>query len=209
MAGEESGLRPRLIVGLGNPGRRYERTRHNVGFLVVDELARSEGLRWEGEKKWQAEVARGDAFSCMKPQTYMNLSGEAVAAYAMFYKLDAREILVIYDDADLDLGALRFRASGSAGGHRGVASIMGSLGSDQFARLKVGIGRGGPERGGSLADHVLSKFLVDEAPELEKSLTRAVRAVRDAHSQGLQAAMNEYNRKPPKAGPSKPEETQQ
>jgi PTH1 family peptidyl-tRNA hydrolase len=209
MAGDDSGRRMRLMVGLGNPGRRYEKTRHNVGFLVVEELARSEGLRWEVEKKWEAEIARGDAFTCLKPQTYMNLSGESVAAYATFYKIEVEEILVIYDDVDLDLGALRFRASGSAGGHRGVASIIECLGSDRFARLKVGIGRGGPERRGDLADHVLSKFMVDEAPQVEKSLIRAVQAVRDAHSLGLDGAMNEYNRKPPKSEPPKPEETQQ
>lgn len=197
--GDDSGRRIRLVVGLGNPGREYEETRHNIGFLVVDELARSEGLQWEGEKKkWEAEVARGEAFTCLKPQTYMNLSGEAVASYALFYKIAPEEIVVIYDDVDLELGVLRFRLSGSAGGHRGVESIAKCLGTERFPRLKVGVGRGGPERRGDLADHVLSKFPVDEGEEVEKTLIRAVQAVREAYSRGLEAAMNEFNQKPKK-----------
>ncbi|MEM8955975.1 MAG: aminoacyl-tRNA hydrolase [Verrucomicrobiota bacterium] len=198
MAGvEDSGSGIRLVVGLGNPGRRYERTRHNVGFLVVDELVRKEQLRWELEtKKWQAEVARGDVFTCLKPQTYMNLSGEAVASYTRFHKLMPDEIMVVYDDVDLELGVLRFRVSGSAGGHRGVASIISSLGTDRFVRLKVGVGRGVAERRGDLADHVLSKFPVDEGGEVEKTLIRAVQAIREAQSRGVEAAMNEFNQKP-------------
>ncbi|MFV1993793.1 MAG: aminoacyl-tRNA hydrolase [Verrucomicrobiales bacterium] len=190
-----SGRNFRLIVGLGNPGRQYRDTRHNVGFLVVDALVRNAGAGWSAEKKWEAEVARaGDRFF-LKPQTFMNLSGRAVAAMALFYKIEAPEILVVQDDADLPLGALRFRASGSAGGHNGISSIIDSLGTRDFARLKVGIGRREGEGATELAGHVLGKFLVAEAPELEKTLDRAVEAVHKAVLHGLEAAMTEFNRR--------------
>lgn len=193
---ESGGLQPfRLIVGLGNPGRRYQRTRHNVGFLVVDRLVEREGASWSQDKKWEAEVAKGAERYYLKPRTFMNLSGRSVAGIANFYKIEPGKILIIYDDVDLALGVMRFRTTGSAGGHRGVASVIELLGTRDFGRLKIGVGRS--SRGGmDLADHVLSPFLAEEEPILEKSLDRAVEAVNDASSRGLEAAMTDYNRKP-------------
>lgn len=190
----------RLVVGLGNPGREYEKTRHNVGFLVLDRLAEKEGLCWSREKKWETEIARGAERIYLKPQTFMNLSGRAVSGVAQFYKIPAPAILVVHDDADLPLGVLRFRVGGSAGGHRGVASVIESLGADEIIRLKIGVGREGRDGSGGpgLADHVLGKFLVDEAPIVEKTLDLAVRAVNDAVSHGVEAAMNTFNRRPEK-----------
>lgn len=195
------GEKIRLVIGLGNPGREYDNTRHNVGFEVVDSLARQSGAAWSVEKKWEAEVARTANALLVKPQTYMNLSGKAVSAICRFHKIEASEILVVYDDVDLDLGRLRFRASGSAAGHNGVKSLIQSLGTQNFARLKFGIGRTGnsvPEGakggvGGDLSGYVLGKFSGSEREELEKRVARAADAVNNALSHGLTAAMNAYN----------------
>ncbi len=200
MAEEKDGHVFKLIVGLGNPGRRYENTRHNVGFHVVERLAEQAGATWAFEKRWDAELAKGENCYFLKPQTFMNLSGKAVAGIANFFRITPAEILVVFDDVDLPLGGLRLRTSGSAGGHRGVKSIISSLGTDEFARCKVGVGRGG-EGEGDLADHVLCKFLVEEQALVEKSLDRAVAAVKDAVSLGIRSAMTEYNRKSPLDAP--------
>ncbi|MCF6311521.1 MAG: aminoacyl-tRNA hydrolase [Verrucomicrobiales bacterium] len=191
----------RLVVGLGNPGKEYQNTRHNVGFDIVDFLAERSGGFWSKEKKWQAEVARmGDVF-LLKPQTFMNLSGRAVAALCRFHKLTAEQILVVYDDLDLGPGRLRLRATGSAAGHNGIKSIIQSLGTQDFARLKFGIGRdvdstinrGKGGVAGELSNYVLGKFSAAETEELQKRVARAADAVNCALSQGLTAAMNAYN----------------
>lgn len=191
----------RLVVGLGNPGKEYQNTRHNVGFDIVDFLADRSGSFWSKEKKWQAHVARiGDVF-LMKPQTYMNLSGRAVAALCRFHKLTTEQILVVYDDLDLGPGRLRLRATGSAAGHNGIKSIIQSLGTQNFARLKFGIGRavdpsdslGKGGVAGELSNYVLGKFNAAETEELQKRVARAADAVNCALSQGLTAAMNAYN----------------
>ncbi|MCP5539106.1 MAG: aminoacyl-tRNA hydrolase [Akkermansiaceae bacterium] len=196
----------RLVAGLGNPGREYARTRHNVGFEVLDRLAARRGLSWNREKKWKAEVARDGALVFVKPLTYMNLSGEAVAPVAAFFKIPAEGILVVADDADLDFGTLRFRAQGSAGGHNGLKSIARSLGHDRFPRLKIGIGRrpdatrdDASAREPGIIGHVLGKFSDAESADLEKILARAEEAVNYALSAGLAAAMNRFNQKPAKA----------
>ena len=200
MAEEQDGHVFKLIVGLGNPGRRYENTRHNVGFHVVEKLVGVEGATWTFEKRWNADLAKGEDCYYLKPQTFMNLSGKAVAGIANFFKISPAEVLVVFDDVDLPLGGLRLRTSGSAGGHRGVKSIISSLGTDKFARCKVGVGRG-EEGQGDLADHVLCKFQVEEQPVVEKSLDRTVAAVKDAVSHGMRSAMAEYNRKSPLDAP--------
>ncbi|NNE93558.1 MAG: aminoacyl-tRNA hydrolase [Verrucomicrobiales bacterium] len=196
----DSGIR--LIAGLGNPGRQYEKTRHNVGFEIADELISSRGWDWQFEKKWKAEVARqGSDLIFVKPQTYMNLSGESVAKIAKFFKIEPAEVLVIFDDVDLPLGKLRFRKSGSAGGHNGVKSIIQCLGTDGFPRLKFGIGHSGGSK--KMVGHVLGKFSPDEKNELEKNMARAVEGVNCALSRGLDEAMNLFNQREKKPKPKK------
>lgn len=181
----------RLIVGLGNPGRQYAGTRHNAGFLVVDELARRSSGAFRFEAKWDAEVASADDQVLMKPQTFMNLSGEAVSNYARYYRIEPSQVLVILDDVALPLGDLRLRKSGSAGGHNGLESVMVHLSTEGVPRLRVGIG----SAGGTLHDHVLGRFAPDELPALEVAVKRAADAVEYASTKGLEPAMNIYNQK--------------
>jgi PTH1 family peptidyl-tRNA hydrolase len=188
---------PRLIVGLGNPGETYRDTRHNVGFLVLDELARRLGVAFVAEKRWKTSLARHGNTWLAKPQTFMNASGVAVSAVAHFYKLQANEVLAVYDDVDLPLGALRLRAAGSAGGHNGIRSMIAHLGTDGFPRLKLGIadaatGRPGGEQ---LSSHVLGRFAEGERAALAQMIDRATDAVLHALSAGFDAAMNVFNRK--------------
>jgi len=191
-----------LIIGLGNPGRQYEDTRHNVGFMVLDRLALAAGVPFNSIPKWQSHVAKlPDSALLLKPQTFMNLSGQAVAKVARFHKWQPEEILVIYDDVALPLGTLRFREKGSAGGHNGIKSLIQYFGSDQFPRLKLGIG--GP-RPGEMTGHVLGKFAPDEREHLENMLATAAQAVQVARSQGLAAAANRFHQKPqPQQQPAK------
>ena len=184
---EPPGLR--LIVGLGNPGREYHDTRHNVGFMIVDRLAARERAAFRTEKSWQAEVARaGDLLLC-KPLTYMNLSGQAVRPLAQFYKLDAAQMLVVLDDMALPLGRLRLRPDGSAGGHNGLKSIIEHFGTQTVPRLRVGIGAAAGEATG----HVLGRFALEEKAALAQSLDRAVEAVDCLRTRGLEVAMNTFN----------------
>lgn len=197
---EKSESQPiRLVAGLGNPGRKYEETRHNVGFLILDRLAAAKGESWADEKKWETKILRsGDVFF-LKPQTFMNLSGKAIAAVANFYKVAPRQLLVVYDDVDLPLGRIRLRPDGSAGGHNGIKSIIDYLGARDFPRVRVGIGRS-DKPGADTVGHVLGKFAPEDQEKLEKSLQDAVAAVECALARGLDAAMNQFNRreKPPK-----------
>lgn len=183
----------RLVAGLGNPGRQYAGTRHNAGFLVVDELARRAAAPFRFESKWDAEVAECGGRLLMKPQTFMNLSGESVGNYARYRRLDPSEVLVVIDDAALPFGDLRFRRSGSAGGHNGLESVLVHLGTESVPRLRFGIGGAAP---GALHEHVLGKFLPEELPALEAAVSRAADAVEHANAHGLEAAMNTYNQKP-------------
>ena len=190
----------RLVVGLGNPGPKYTNTRHNVGFLVVEKLAADAGEPFEHSRRWVADIARfGQGNYLAKPQTYMNLSGEAVAKIAHFYRIEPAEILVVYDDIALPLGRLRIRPKGSAGGHNGMKSIIQHLGTDQFPRLRVGIGNA--DLPGEMVDHVLGKFSKSERSELEKAVERAVLAVCHIRDHGLPDAMTLFNaaatKKPP------------
>ena len=184
-----------LIVGLGNPGAEYAKTRHNAGFLLVEELADRWRVDWKNERKFNARMARaerhGHRVLLCQPQTFMNLSGETVGAVVGFYRLPRTRILVAVDDADLPLGELRLRAGGSSGGHHGLESIEQHLGSREFARLRLGIGRQDGAR--EITDYVLSRFDRVEAALMEKVLDRAASQTECWLNDGIQKAMNQFN----------------
>ena len=182
----------RLVAGLGNPGREYDGTRHNVGFLVANELVRRSACEFSFNANWNSQVANCGGRTVMKPQTFMNLSGEAVAGYARYFKLQREEIMIIIDDASLPLGTLRLRKSGTAGGHNGLESILIHFGSEAVPRLRVGIGA--PEDRG-LHDHVLGKFDDAELPALQEAVFRAADAFEYSNAHGIEAAMNQFNQK--------------
>jgi peptidyl-tRNA hydrolase, PTH1 family len=192
---DPGGLKPRLIVGLGNPGIDYQDTRHNIGFMVLDELARRFKVSFTQEKRWHGLVAKLPTGWLLKPMTYMNDSGRSVRGLSQFYKITPAETLSVYDDVDLPLGRLRMRLAGSAGGHNGIKSLISNLGTDAFPRLKLGIaaeaGRPGGDR---LVGHVLGKFSEGERPTLNLVIERAADAVISSLQTGLSAAMNLYNR---------------
>jgi PTH1 family peptidyl-tRNA hydrolase len=184
-----------LIVGLGNPGAEYARTRHNAGFMVVQQLAAGWNCAWSESKKLRAQMARADRPSgrvwLCQPQTYMNSSGEAVAAVMAYYRVPLDRLLVVVDDADLPLGHLRMRPGGSAGGHHGLESIEQHVGSRDFARLRVGIGRQDGAR--EITGHVLGRFASTEQGLLDKILTAASRQAETWQEAGVQRAMNQFN----------------
>lgn len=184
-----------LVVGLGNPGARYESTRHNMGFLALDRLAEREKLRFNKLrfKAWTAEWKLGeDKVLVMKPQTYMNLSGESVGAAARFYKIPADHILVVSDDIALPVGKLRLRAAGSAGGHNGLKNIIRHLGSDRFPRIKVGVGM--PQNAEyDIADWVTGMPMGEEQKFLLDALDRAAQAIPAVITLGMDKAMNRFN----------------
>lgn len=185
----------KLIVGLGNPGRRYAGTRHNIGFDILDLLARRHGAAWEaGPRGIEALIARWRSADVVlaKPLTFMNLSGAAVVALLQFYKIDPVDLLVVVDDVNIDLGRLRARPEGSAGGHNGLKSIIGSLGSQAYARLRVGVGRGDGRR--DLADHVLAAFDAEERAIVAETVDRSADAVELFVAEGIGPVMNRYNR---------------
>jgi peptidyl-tRNA hydrolase, PTH1 family len=190
---EQEGSRIRLVVGLGNPGAEYERTRHNVGFNVVDSLASEWGLTWQHSKSWHALWAKGEHAILVKPASYMNRSGEPLSAVANFYKIEPAEILVVLDDLALELGRLRLRPEGGTGGHNGLESIIVQLGTEAIPRLRVGIGAA--PREGSV-DYVLGRFFDEERPIVEKAIGRAADAVKCAIDKGVLSAMNLFNKIP-------------
>ena len=181
----------RLIVGLGNPGPEYNRTRHNVGFDVVDLLASEWGLTWHLSKSWHALWAKGENAILVKPASYMNRSGEPLAAVANFYKIHPPEILVVVDDMALELGRLRLRTEGGTGGHNGLESIIVHLGTEAIPRLRLGIGAA-PNEGA--VDHVLGRFFEEEMPAVKKMVERAADAVKCAIDKGVLSAMNLFNK---------------
>ena len=185
-----------LIAGLGNPSKTYEGTRHNIGFTMIDAIGEKYGID-ETKKKHKAFVGRGiiDGMRVIlaKPQTYMNLSGESVREIADFYKIEPENIIIIYDDISLDVGQLRIRKKGSAGGHNGIKNIIACLGTQEFPRIKVGIGNK-PE-GWDLADYVLSKYSKAEQEALEEAADGVIGAVKLMLMDDIEAAMNRYNAK--------------
>ena len=186
-----------IIAGLGNPGSRYEKTRHNCGYEAIDLLAEHcrIGLK---DRKFKSlcgsGVINGEKVFLMKPLTYMNLSGEAVQAAAAFYKIDpAKELIVLYDDISLEPGQLRVRAKGSAGGHNGIRSIIRMLGTEQFLRVKIGTGAKPADM--DLADYVLGRIPLSERADMAEAFDRASKAAVDLVTEPLDRVMNEYNRK--------------
>jgi len=191
-------LPPLLIVGLGNPGETYRDTRHNVGFMVLDELANRFKAPFREEKRWSGLLAKYDGVHLLKPQTYMNDSGRCVQAVSHFFKAPAARTLVIYDDVDLPLGRLRFRGNGGAAGHNGIRSLICHLGTQDFPRLKVGIApQDGRPKGERMVGHVLGKFLPDEQSALQSIIQRSADAVLMALQRGLEQAMHVFNQPHP------------
>jgi PTH1 family peptidyl-tRNA hydrolase len=197
----------KLIVGLGNPGTPYKGTRHNVGFEVIDELARRASIGFESapaealKGRWRRKVGVGfggaDDVLLVKPLTFMNLSGQAIVGLQHFYKIDVADLLVIVDEAQLDTGRLRARPSGSAGGHTGLKSVIAALGTDAFPRLRIGVGRGDTTR--DLADHVLGKIEAAHRPTIEEAVRRAADAAELFITDGILPVMNAFNRKDDRA----------
>ncbi len=189
---ENEGMK--VIVGLGNPGLNYTQTKHNVGFRVIDRLGEAYHIP---VKKFRHKAFIGDGtiaghkVMLVKPQTYMNLSGESIREIVKFYKVSLSDLIIIFDDTSLPLSATRIRLKGSAGGHNGMKNIIALLGSDQISRIKVGIGE--KPNGWDLADYVLAKFTKDEEPLIEQGIDRACEAVKLILTKGVQEAMNKTN----------------
>ena len=185
-----------IIAGLGNPSREYEKTRHNAGFDAVDILADKLGVRIE-ERKHRTLCAKGiiggERVLLMKPQTFMNLSGESIRDVADFYKVDPEHIIIMYDDISLEVGQLRIRTKGSAGGHNGIKSIIAHLGTQDFPRVKVGIGEKPPRM--DLADYVLGHFSSGEKKIMEEAAKEAADAICEIVNVGIEQAMNDHNRR--------------
>ena len=186
----------KLIVGLGNPGREYRDTRHNVGFLVVEEVARRHGIDWVSGPSQIVDtlVAKrfgADPVMLAKPLTYMNNSGDSVAGLARYFDVAPEDLLVVVDEVALPFGKLRARARGSAGGHNGLKSVIERLGTTEFSRLRLGVGRGDGRR--DLADHVLARFERGEQADLEALITRAADAAEMFAAEGISKVMNVYN----------------
>ncbi|OFW09839.1 MAG: aminoacyl-tRNA hydrolase [Acidobacteria bacterium RIFCSPLOWO2_02_FULL_67_36] len=184
----------KLLVGLGNPGRKYEGTRHNAGFAVADLLAGRHHLDWESAPA-EAVIAkwRGAGVVLAKPLTFVNLSGQAVGDLLRFYKIAFVDLLVMVDDVNLEIGRLRVRPNGSAGGHNGLKSIVELTGTEEFARLRIGVGRGDARC--DLADHVLARFEPEERPIVAEAVGRAADAAELFVTDGIAPVMNRYNRK--------------
>lgn len=187
----------KLVAGLGNPGRAYDATRHNVGFEVLDLLGRRHGLAFGAsrasavEAKWRVG---DDLVLLVKPLTFMNLSGEAVAALCRYYRIEIADVLIVCDDVNLPVGRLRARASGSEGGHNGLRSVAEHLGTTAYARLRIGVGRGDTRR--ELADHVLAQFAPEELAGMQDAVARSADAVESWVVHGLGPVMSTFNRAP-------------
>ncbi len=183
----------RVVVGLGNPGRQYQGTRHNVGFEVIDGLAQSPNAG-RFQSRFQAQVAElqegSEKVLLVKPETFMNLSGRSVRQVVDFYQLELSQLLVVCDDVNLPLGRLRVRAKGTHGGHNGLRDIQNHLGTTEYSRLRIGVGAAEP---GQMVDHVLGRFRPSEKPIIEDALIRCLQAVMVWVHQGIEVCMNRFN----------------
>jgi PTH1 family peptidyl-tRNA hydrolase len=187
----------KLVAGLGNPGKTYDGTRHNVGFDVLDLLAERHGLSFTASKASAVEAkwrTGDDGALLVKPLTFMNLSGEAVSALCRYYRIEVADVLIVCDDVNLPLGRLRARPGGSEGGHNGLRSVAEHLGTTDYARLRIGVGRGEARR--DLADHVLARFDKEERTGIDEAVARSADAVELWIAQGLGPVMNTFNREP-------------
>jgi peptidyl-tRNA hydrolase, PTH1 family len=191
--GERASTLDLLVAGLGNPGREYERTRHNAGWLVLDELARRHGGSWRSKFSGSlAEVRVGDArLALLKPETYMNESGRSLGAAARFFKVEPQQVLVVHDDVDLETGRLQARAGGGLAGHNGLRSLAQHVGSQDFLRLRIGVGRPGRGDRRSVADWVLSPFAPED--DADALVARSADAVETIVAEGLQEAQQRFN----------------
>ena len=181
----------RLVAGLGNPGPEYAATRHNIGFMVVDQFAAQFGSTWEKSTKWDALSAKCGAVLLVKPMSFMNRSGYPLLTITQFYEIEPREILVVLDDLALPLGRLRLRSRGGSGSHNGLESIIMQFGIEEIPRLRIGIGEA-PHEGS--VDYVLSRFFEEEKPTVRSTIDRAVQAAKCAIDNGLNSAMNTFNK---------------
>ena len=181
----------RLVAGLGNPGPEYSATRHNIGFMVVDQFAAQVGSAWERSAKWDALSAKCGAVLLVKPLSFMNHSGYPLFTVAQFYKIEPHQILVVLDDFALPLGRLRLRELGGPGGHNGLESIIVQFGTEEIPRFRIGIGSA--PREGSV-DYVLSRFFDEEKPMVRATIDRAVEALKCVIDKGLVSAMNTFNK---------------
>lgn len=184
----------KLIVGLGNPGSKYENTRHNIGFRVIDEIAKTLNIPLKQEKYkgvFGFETINGEKVFLLKPLTYMNLSGESVRPLMDFYKISIEDVVVIYDDLDIPPGKIRLRQKGGHGGHNGIKSLLAHLGTDTFKRIRIGVGR--PEPGVAVANYVLGAFRAEEREEVEASVDQAVKACESWLTQDFLKVMNTFN----------------
>jgi peptidyl-tRNA hydrolase, PTH1 family len=181
----------RLIAGLGNPGPEYAATRHNIGFMVVDQLAMQVGSAWKKSTRWRALSAKCGGALLVKPMAYMNRSGEPLALIAQFYKIEPHEVLIVLDDLALPLGRVRLRASGGAGGHNGLESVLLQFRTEDIPRLRIGIGAAPGE---GAVDYVLSRFPEEERSLVSAAIDRAVDAVKCVIDNGLVSAMNTFNK---------------
>ena len=188
---EETDPPIRLIAGLGNPGSEHAATRHNIGFMVVNQLATQFGSTWEKSAKWEALSAKCGPVLLVKPLSFMNRSGYPLFAVAQFYKIEPQEMLVVLDDFSLSLGRLRLRPRGGPGGHNGLESVIVQFGTEEIPRLRIGIGAA-PREGS--ADYVLSRFFDEEKPIVRSTIDRAVEALKCAIDNGLVSAMNTFNK---------------
>lgn len=184
----------KLIAGLGNPGKKYEKNRHNIGFMVADAFAVGAGLEFKKSLDLMCYFAKNSDFVLVKPTTFMNVSGEAVAAVSNFYKVEPEDVLIIHDDLDLEFGEIRLSHNGSSGGHRGVESAIKRLATVDFNRLRIGIGH--PRDQSDIAkveDYVLSDFTPQEQKELDKIIKKCQEAIVSYLDEGLEATMNLFN----------------
>ena len=183
-----------LIVGLGNPEEEYSKTRHNMGFNAINKIAEQYGIKVTKNKfqgLYESALIEGEKVILLKPQTYMNLSGNSVKEFVDFYKISKEEILVIYDDMDIEPGKIKIRKKGSAGGHNGMKSIVSMLGTEEFTRIRIGIGR--PEHNGDDINYVIGSIPEEEIPKLEEGVEKAKKAVIEILKNGVDFAMNKLN----------------